>query len=420
MANATGVGTAKDMIDLLEKLKAVAAGGEPVPAADLATAPWSEVTGPVGAADVSNSYSGAVAAVERFRTTMRWLVGVVGVIALVLFGSTAFTTDIDLGSWRVWAGLGLAGAGLVSVFYSVTRVMEPEDASLGELLADIRTLADSYPPVNDRKRSVAAYLEILRVERSAEPAEFVGGLITNIVEGAQSRVGPATELAERRAKLTELEAELTAVDARRAALTAALVAVVSNKDVPDVDKENARTAALPLIETAANRSSELAAHIADLRNDVAERASALQTIDVPLRTRLLDRELIINEYGVVQIRGTFRSSRFWLLTGAILTLLGTILYLSDIKGDDDSESKSSGSGIELLLPATLELSANDDAFVAVSAECKGVELGVLLGSLEVPGPRDAYDVVVVSPAACVGNYAIPKDTTGDQLDIQLP
>src|SRR4051794_27859985 len=78
----------------------------------------------------------AAAAVERYRQTIRWMLGAFGAVALVVFGSVPFT---DLGNatsdqqrWIV-AGLAAVAVGVAFAIYAVSMVAEPEDSSLGEL-----------------------------------------------------------------------------------------------------------------------------------------------------------------------------------------------------------------------------------------------------------------------------------------------
>jgi hypothetical protein len=130
--------------------------------------------------------------------------------------------------------------------------------------------------------------------------------------------------------------------------------------------------------------------------------------------------MVLAEFAMAQMRATFRSARWWLIAGAVLTLAGSLLYLSSIKGDDGPTGSTSGTTplFTLAVPGTLNL-GTDDSFDSLPDECRTEDLEVLLSTLVVPAATDAYQVTVVAPPACVGTLNVPKGVETDQLTLDV-
>jgi hypothetical protein len=102
--------------------------------------------------------SGAQAAVERLRKTSHWILGAFVAVGVLVFGSLPFTDVSGVGAHRglIFFGLLLAGVGISAAIWAVSRVDEPEDASLGELHADLSGLpADILQKKDDWWRNPA-------------------------------------------------------------------------------------------------------------------------------------------------------------------------------------------------------------------------------------------------------------------------
>jgi hypothetical protein len=83
--------------------------------------------------------TGGREAVKNLRKTAHWVLGAFAAIGILVFGSLPFTDISGEGRdvWKIVAGLILASIGITMAIWAVSRVDEPEDASLGELHASL-------------------------------------------------------------------------------------------------------------------------------------------------------------------------------------------------------------------------------------------------------------------------------------------
>lgn len=119
--------------DLKTKLETLKSGLAALVARDQASAPNTPATDPPTVR--KGLETGAGQAVEKFRTTSRWILSAFAGVGVLVFGSLPFTDISDPGrdSVLILVGLSLAAVGISCAVWAVSRVNEPENASLGEL-----------------------------------------------------------------------------------------------------------------------------------------------------------------------------------------------------------------------------------------------------------------------------------------------
>ena len=140
-----------------------------------------------------------------------------------------------------------------------------------------------------------------------------------------------------------------------------------------------------------------------------ENATVLAEIDSRLAVHLQHRDLVIEESGVTQLRGTFRLSRRLLATGAMLTTIGALLFALGLPSAEPSDN-----GATQVMRFTPGVPIPDEGEAIV------VQIVGLAGQLEecgaqdldgvlVAGPAEITEVVIgeTAPASCQGEWLLP-------------
>jgi hypothetical protein len=396
----------------------------------------------------------ATGAVDRYRQTMRWMLGAFGAVALVVFGSIPFT-DLNKATqsqqWWIRAGLTLVGIGLVLVIYAATRVLEPEDASLSELSSDWKkvdkqrkrwdhvkawSLRSSwvFPRTQARAQMITALTDEAgdlgppwpgRTQPQGEKP--TSRLIGDIFEAQKLRYGIAGDVAFHKARV---ESRMTALSSARETVATRWTWVVaatpksSTEAVPLVPPGMAWWwASAELVRAAAAEKDAIAAYdqsVSDLRTEAEE----LARVDARLEVHLQHREMVIDESGVAQLRGTFRLARRLVVLGALATGMGAAAYASQLPPGPSSAEKASAS------PGSpdahvVEFSASSrksGTGVAVSinrvrgplppavADCRAVTMTGLTSGEFKPKGEAPVKVVITDPMACRGTWTIPASS----------
>jgi hypothetical protein len=168
--------------------------------------------------------SGGAAAVERYRKTARWVVGAFAAVGVLVFGSLPFANITDEGrdAWLITWGLALAGLGIALAVWAVSRVDEPEDASLGELKGDLPKASDNwFLPSAQALFKLKTLLEgpdglndigpmYPGVDPGSSAEERISALIESLGRSAKARYWKAAEVAGKKISLDAATVELTA------------------------------------------------------------------------------------------------------------------------------------------------------------------------------------------------------------------
>ena len=364
---------------------------------------------------------------EAYKKTMRWLVGAVGLLGLLIFGSgpfllgDPFSDPLEDQGFLGLAGLGCVAVGIVLVVYSATRVYEPEDASLGELQESFRQLDDPMEHVHGPRRDA---LERLKAILTGDEASAHLGPGCTDVQQLIAKLGAlqASHLALQKnveAATRAVEAPRTRVKALQTELNSTIAAIASARDrAIKVDEAGA-------VDLAAQRKDNirrLVAQHADLTSAIAverrllvERERTLDAaqlriapVGVELETYLLHRQIVLGEAVVTEMRGTFRSARSWLIAGAIFTLLGGAVVLGKAQ-EEEPPARNTDQARTLLLPARLTINRAAVSAEAMPPECLDTELTARFGSTMLPKPGEGFTVTVTAPPPCVGSLVVPKD-----------
>lgn len=410
-----------------------------------------ELYGAISSPEIADFAVQARSAIDRYRNSMRWLVGAVAAIGAALFGSTAFTDADPFGSTRMLFGLPLASAGLVLILWAASLVFEPEDASLGELAADLeharRRLGENYDAWASDERAPRLMLKLRPIKSKLSPRMTAMFRLGEIVEGPEStaHLGHSTvkqliaSIGEQTTNSSRKETALSLVSQRRQAegLRKGLElaetyqktllesvgkfekAMMVEIDDPPV-ATGASKAAFPSIVAAEIRF--LIAMLAKDRKSLEEVTTELQKAQTDLETRdyqlgldLLHRDLVLFESGVAQLRGKFNLSRRALLCGAILTLTGTMLYISGIKSAaDDSNGQSIRIGTMTVRAGTKA----SDSFEG-KPNCLGTPLQVIFRGAATPSLAEKFEITVADPSECRGDYAIPGDRAQGDVELNI-
>lgn len=283
---------------------------------------------------------------EKYDGILRWILGVFAVIGILIFGSLAFVDlkNVDFFP-RAAAGLTLAGLGLAVVVWATTHGLEPQDASLGEL-----KLTLEKPKVKKRLKWLWFYAkrraadELKETLGSPEREAHLGPGIQSVSElivkiGELENQVLSAQVGWKAAETAPARTEEGAEAQQVASVTAANTVDSCVRDVLD-DSLKVQTALRTLradetdVALKEGYSSQIRAQI-ERYKDFAALLSSTERVKnegiVAAKSKLLDeylshRQLLLAESGVSQLRGTFRFVRGWMLLGALLTLVGGLLY----------------------------------------------------------------------------------------------
>ena len=414
----TGLAALADTAENLKKVIDSLKQPDPKPADSQPPAPTSDAA---GVAELTASLRRAK---ESYAKTMRWLVGTVGLVGLVLFGSGPFLVGDEFGDLfdsdnrLALVGLASVALGVVMVIVSATRVYEPEDASLGELCDSFDQLAD--PMLHGPRRDALERLQ--RILTGPEASAHLGPQCTNVralidkIADLQSD-HLATETVVQRATRA-LEAPRERVKALEAALASTEAALASARDrqiKPDeVGGADLAVQRKEMVRRLLDRQAKLTAELSVAKRILPQREQTLEaarvlkaSTEVGLDTYLLHRQIVLAESIMTEMRGTFRSARDWLVVGAVFTLLGGVFVLG--KAQEKDTKSGSGAGRALLLPAQLTINRAATSAAAMPQECLETALDARYGSLTPPKRGAEFSVTVVAPAACVGTLTVPSE-----------
>lgn len=323
-------------------------------------------TKPAGIANPLGLFDQVKDAVDRYRTTVTWIVTTYAAVWAALVGTVPFAGlgDLSDGTTR-WAAAGLILAGIGASFgiYAASRVLEPEDASLGELT--MRAPHSTGPRL--WRHPVQWIVWHLRGKVEARSDEQMWHLFdseSGSYFDSPEKKGPAAahELIER------INRQRRCVRDHR------------NRCEAEADGEKRAAAA------------RQAAAAQVLYDDALERRAATLAIAV-----------------TYQVRAKYLSSRRLLLIGAGLVLLGTVLYLTQVAADADAE-QTSASAPESLTPVIVRL--QPDTWASLEITAGGA---ACLGDVERRGAKLAVPGFVHGSASAAGPWNVllpPGDAAG--------
>lgn len=302
------------------------------------------------------------AAVERYRTTVTWIVTSYAAVLVVLIGTAPFAGLGDLSGLELFVaavGLLVAGLGAITGIYAASRVLEPEDASLGELsLGKAKTKPG-------KSRLFARVRWFLRDEVEAVNEQAMWGLFA---EESKAYFGTSTSTPNDAVR--EL---IKAIDMASDKLRDARVELAQADDASRPEKERAVAAAKVCYDdSVARRERTLAVAVSH------------------------------------QVRGKYLSSRRTLLVGGTLVLLGTLGYLSQVAANaDDEPTAATASAPEALAPVEVRLQPDTGTGLEVTAGGRGCLGGRMATDQKLIGPgfvrgqasaKGPWDVAMLPPA----------------------
>lgn len=321
---------------------------------------------------------------KKYDALVRWVVAVFSAIGLLVFGSVPFVDLAFVNMLAVSLGLILAGVGLAIVIYATTRALEPEDASLSELSATLREATQHRGATHPRWEEAARLAGILAGDTGAAfgpgitspdallreiarreanvlaletgwspgrdeappPPEIDDASAADVGKAMRSHVQSILDWlpnvggvsADNVWRLSGGDEQLTKISSaegpRRGALILAWHKVLTSTAIEQAFP-NRGAASSALVE----RVKQLL-NVIDSRKDPKQSAAALRAAleteaelggriakqRAILDNRLWHRNLVLDESGVSQLRGTFRIVRRLLMLGAASVLAGGVIY----------------------------------------------------------------------------------------------
>lgn len=341
----------KDLLEQLKEILAKAVGDPPAPPAEKGDASADEEK-----TDPYAPFEMAKQAAERHRTTVKWIVGAYAAIWTVLVGTAPFAGLGDLDTRELCiagGGLLVAGVGALAGIFAASRVLEPEDSSLGEL---------------------------------AQPPGTRPGYLARLIEGSGQKA---------------------ARDKRDALFT-------SDKAYFGPGAQGSTTD--DLANDLIGRIQDAEAKLWTAQDEAADagpgdRASKERTVEAAkLRYERLcgRRNLTLAVAAIYELRGKYWASRRLLMIGAALVLIGTLGYLSQVVAEsDDKDDETAKTSAEpapaVVTPAQVRLkpetwrrlntpSGGARCFTANAQDGKTVADAYVLGDAPPNGP---WTVVVL-------------------------
>ncbi len=394
--------------------------------------------------------SGAGQAIERYRTTSRWILGAFGAFGVLVFGSLPFTniTSDERSTGLIVVGLSMAIMGITLVIWAASTVAEPEDASLGELKDELAKLepTDPAPPeptdLSQKDLLLARFrnpttltLRKLRDELDGEDGtNHVGptypgvpagtdadgrlnGLIRSVERARQARYVASATLDSRLARSVrsaeELATRTTQVATAWDRWTKVTITGGSSTDSQDtaplapIDDERSQLwtdmqEAQSSWRTARDRAWSAAGEARTAQARLAE-------IDAKLAVHLQHRDSVIEQAAFAQLKGTFRLARWVLVFGAILTGLGATIYALGLP--DDAAMSDEAPALMRFVPSDVQTDLETPALVRITGlvgeetTCGDEDLQAEIGET-----LDGTVQVVVggsAPKQCHGLWTLP-------------
>ncbi len=375
---------------------------------------------------------------QSYQKTARWMLAAFAAVGVLIFGSLPFAAiaDVEL-RWpsAVWlvGGLVLAVAGIVSAVVAVSMVSEPEDASLGELDADLRAIQKTddkgYMFVKGKPVITVSKLRAWWNPRLACRIE-----LANILHGPESsaHLGPNLAGEERQASVTNLIKRLGELEAEHANLAPTVanlsVSVASyEKRVDDLTalltELRARRAEDPAVDKEIGTTSAMytaaATKLDSERAALTTKQKELAEIDDRLKLYQDHRALVLAESGVMQLRGRFRLARRILAIAAVLTLFGGTGYALALPGATASKDETPAAPAPAPRPepapafatglaATVTIHEGTRAAAELPRGCVDRPLtAVWVGDSRVP-PAAGPFTVLITDAACTGEVRVAR------------
>lgn len=376
---------------------------------------------------------------KSYEKTARWMLAAFAAVGVLIFGSLPFAAvaDVELrwpsGLWLV-GGLVLAVAGIVSAVTAVSMVSEPEDASLGELDADLRAIQKTddkgYVFVKGKPVITVSKLRAWWNPRIASRIE-----LAHILHGPESsaHLGPNLQSEDRQASVANLIkrlGELESEHAKLAPVVANLTVSVTSyeKRIEDLGKLltelRARRADDPSVEKEIGTASALytaaATKLDSERAALTTQQKELAEIDDQLTMYQDHRSLVLAESGVMQLRGRFRLARRVLAIAAVLTLFGGTGYALALPSATSSEQETPAApapkpapaptpaAYSAGLPATVTIHEGTRAAAELPRTCVDRQLAAIwVGDTRVP-PTVGPFTVLITDTACVGEVRVGR------------
>ena len=376
---------------------------------------------------------------QSYQKTARWMLAAFAAVGVLIFGSLPFAAiaDVELrwpsGLWLV-GGLVLAVAGIVSAVVAVSMVSEPEDASLGELDSDLRSVQKTddkgfvfvkgKPVITTNKirawwnPRIACRIELAHILHGPESSAHLGPNLAT--DGRQASITSLIkrlgDLESEHAKLAPVVANLTvsvtSYEKRISDLATLLTELRARRaDDPSVEKEIGTTSAM-YTAAATKLDSERAA--------LTTRQKELAEIDDQMHMYQDHRSLVLAESGVMQLRGRFRLARRVLAIAAVLTLFGGTGYAlalpSATSSDEETPAASAPTPAPTPtppayapgLPANVTIHEGTRAAAELPRECVDRQLAAIwVGDTRVP-PTVGPFTVLITDTACVGEVRVGK------------
>jgi hypothetical protein len=382
---------------------------------------------PSDASEIGRMAASIRAAGDAFKRTFRWMTGSVALLGVLLFGSGPFLTGGTLkhpfskGGWPVTVGLALIAIGLISSIIAATRVYEPEDASLGELIESFKELDDPAAVMSPaRRESLTRFKQIVTgPEASAHLGPDIltlESLVATLGELDKTSLAADVERAGNLVRLDAVTARWGGLSADRKAVQSDLASsrdrVVKNDEIGYAAVEQARRRNTEMLMARLERIdvalSEADAELVAAQQALAVVETKVAQIESKRQTYLAHRTIVLGESVVAQMRGTFRSARTTLAAGALFTLVGGVLYVSGLSEKDGASSSDKSDAVrQLVLPATLTVKSSATIATQIPVGCVDIPLQSIYGSLTLPGPKKAYSITVVGPSECRMVLAVP-------------
>lgn len=336
---------------------------------------------------------------QSYQKTARWMLAAFAAVGVLIFGSLPFAAVADVVlSWPnslfLVGGLLLAVAGIVGAVVAVSLVNEPEDASLGELESDLRTVQkvdkDGFVFKDGKPVIAVSGLRTWWNPRLACRVE-----LTNILHGKESAAHLGPNLVKTgNPTVTHLIRRLGDLESQHATLA------------PEVAEKTVLVANLPPDH----------ADLPATKETLAKQQGELAEVETHLSMYHAHRDLVLAESGVMQLRGRFRLARRILAIAAVLTLFGGTGYALALPGATEKSAQPQPPAAAppakpepayaTGLPATVLVHEGTKAARELPRNCVERDLeAIWLGKDRVPAATGPFTVVVTDPA-CTGEIRV--------------
>jgi hypothetical protein len=375
---------------------------------------------------------------QSYQKTARWMLAAFATVGALIFGSLPFAAIADVtltwpNSLFLVGGLVLAVAGIVAAVVAVSMVSEPEDASLGELDSDLRSVqkVDKQGFVFKDNKPVIA---VPKLRAWWNPRLACRIELTNILHGEESaaHLGPhlvreghttVTDLITMLCRLESEHATLAPEVAERTVTVAAhekrvvdLVVLVAELRKRHTEQPTDELASQ--IEETSEKYTTAATKLDAERLRLAAKEADLAKVATRLSMYHDHRDLVLAESGVMQLRGRFRLARRILAIAAVLTLFGGTGYALSLPGATENKADSPAPqspapqpappAYATGLPATVVVHEGTTPARELPRDCVDRELAATwVGTGRIPSATGPF-TVLITDAACTGQITVGK------------